>query len=79
MPIFKSSRKVQLFGTSLALTLPALFVKACEIEKGAEVSILYNLDGILVVSDGREPSSLRAGLLALLEKLEENDGQQGAA
>jgi hypothetical protein len=34
MPVFESSRKVQVFGSSLALTLPAMFVKVNEIEKG---------------------------------------------
>jgi antitoxin component of MazEF toxin-antitoxin module len=77
MPVFRSSRKVQLFGTSLAMTLPALFVKACEIEKGAEVSILYNLEGLLVVSDQRESAALRTRLLSLLEKLEEKPEQGG--
>ena len=50
MPIFESSRKVQAVGTSLALTLPALFVKANEIEKGAISKVYYNLDGVLIVT-----------------------------
>ena len=35
MPVFESERKVQAFGSSLAFTLPALFVKANEIKKGS--------------------------------------------
>jgi antitoxin component of MazEF toxin-antitoxin module len=71
MPVFESSRKVQLFGSSLALTLPALFVKACEIRKGAEMGVLFGLDGVLVVSEVMEPEALREGLLLILEDLEE--------
>lgn len=77
MPVFRSSRKVQLFGSSLAVTIPALFVKACEIEKGAEVNILYDLDDLLVVWDQRETAVLRVRLRSLLEKLEEKNGQGG--
>ncbi len=51
LPVFESSRKVQIFGSSLALTLPAMFVKACEIEKGSIVNVLYDLDGVLVLSN----------------------------
>ena len=50
MPVFESSRKVQVFGSSLAMTLPAMFVKANEIEKGAQLKVLYGLEGVLVLS-----------------------------
>lgn len=50
LPVFESSRKVQVFGSSLALTLPAMFVRACEIEKGSIVNVLYDFDGVLVLS-----------------------------
>ena len=42
MPVFITTRKVQSFGSSLALTLPAMFIKACEIEKGSIINILYD-------------------------------------
>ena len=81
MPVFKSSRKVQLFGSSLALTLPALFVKACEIRKGAEMGVLFGLDGVLVVSEVMEPEALKKGLLLILKDLEErvaiNNSEKG--
>ena len=81
MPVFESSRKVQLFGSSLALTLPALFVKACEIRKGAEMGVLFGLDGVLVISDVMEPEALRDGLLLILKNLEEkvmrDKGEEG--
>ncbi len=54
VPVFESSRKVQVFGSSLALTLPAMFVKACEIEKGSIVNVLYDFDGVLVLSKSSE-------------------------
>ncbi len=50
MPVFESSRKVQVFGSSLAMTLPAMFVKACEIRKGSRLNVFYGLDGVLVLS-----------------------------
>ena len=71
MPVFESSRKVQLFGSSLALTLPALFVKACEIRKGSEMEVLFGLDGVLVISDVMEPKDLLNKLLLIVENLEE--------
>ena len=52
MPVFESSRKVQVFGSSLAMTLPAMFVKACEIRKGSRLDVFYGLDGVLVLSRG---------------------------
>ena len=50
MPVFESSRKVQIFGSSLAMTLPAMFVKACELRKGSRLNVFYGLDGVLVLS-----------------------------
>jgi antitoxin component of MazEF toxin-antitoxin module len=62
---FEGSRKVQVFGSSMAMTLPALFVKACEIEKGTELDVIYGLDGVLVVSSLKEPEALRDSLLLI--------------
>jgi len=50
MPVFESSRKVQVFGSSLAMTLPSLFVKANEVEKGSVSQVYYDLDGVLIAS-----------------------------
>ena len=72
MPVFESSRKVQVFGSSLAMTLPALFVKANEVEKGSVLSVLYGLDGVLVASDVETPEVLRECLVEIIEKLDEN-------
>ena len=68
MPVFESSRKVQVFGSSLALTLPALFVKVNEVEKGSVNKIYYGLDGVLVVSLVDDPRA-REGLMEIIEKL----------
>ena len=72
MPVFKSSRKVQGFGSSLAVTLPALFVKACEIEKGLEMEVLFGLDGVLVVSDCVDAVELRDKLMMIVDKIDEH-------
>ena len=71
MPVFESSRKVQVFGSSLAMTLPALFVKANEIEKGSVMNVLFGLDGVLVLFNCEDPETLRKCLIDILEKLEE--------
>ena len=71
MPVFESERKVQVFGSSLAVTLPAMFVKACEIEKGSVMNVVYGLNGILVVSLVAEPESLMKRLLEIIVRLEE--------
>lgn len=75
MPIFESSRKVQLFGSSLAMTLPALFVKANEVEKGSVGTVYYSLDGVLVVSVVDVPSA-REGLKKIIDKLEKEYSKQ---
>ena len=66
MPIFESSRKVQVFGSSLAVTLPAFFVKANEIEKGSIGKVYYGLEGILVVSLVDDLKA-REGLMEIIE------------
>ena len=71
MPVFESSRKVQVFGSSLALTLPALFVKANEVEKGSVGKVYYGLDGVLVVSFVDDPKA-REGLAEIIDRLNAN-------
>ena len=71
MPVFESSRKVQVSGSSLALTLPAMFVKACEIEKGSVINVLYGLDGVLVLFQCEDIGSIREYLIEIIEKIEE--------
>ena len=63
---------MQVFGSSLAMTLPALFVKANEVEKGSVINVLYGLDGVLVASWVNEPEALRERLVEIIEKLDEN-------
>ena len=70
MPVFKSSRKVQTFGSSLAMTLPAMFVKANEIEKGSVLKVHYNLNGVLVISTCDDPDNTRKCLIEIEKQLE---------
>ena len=81
MPVFESSRKVQVFGSSLAMTLPAMFVKANEVEKGSVVSVHYGLDGVLVLSMRKDPEvtvrCLTKILDALVEKVREQNDDEG--
>ena len=70
MPVFESERKVQAFGSSLALTLPALFVKANEIRKGSIIKTIYNLEGVLIAAQVDDEKTLRDCLLKVLESLD---------
>ena len=71
MPVFKSSRKVQSLGSSLAVTLPALFCKACEIKKGVKAEVFYNLNGTLIISLCDDPRDLIINLSEIYEDVEE--------
>ena len=70
MPVIEDSRKVQAFGSSLAITLPSFFVKANEVEKGSELMVVYGLDGVLLVIKADDPSIVEKGLYAILDELE---------
>ena len=70
MPVFESSRKVQVMGSSLAMTLPSMFVKASEIEKGSVVNVVYGLDGVLVMSRCEDCQTVER-LMRILERIEE--------
>lgn len=76
MPVFESSRKVQTSGSSLAMTLPSLFVKACEIEKGSVLNVFYGLEGVMVISSSDDGLTVEH-LMKILEKLEERTKDQG--
>jgi len=76
MPVFESSRKVQVFGSSLAMTLPAFFVKANEVEKGSVMSVHYGLDGVLVISLRKDPEVTVRCLTKILDALEEKVREQ---
>jgi antitoxin component of MazEF toxin-antitoxin module len=76
MPVFTSSRKVLVSGTSLAMTLPAMFVKVSEIKKGSKLEVMYGLDGVLIISQS-ENLHVKEGLSKILKKLEENELSTG--
>ena len=71
MPVFESSRKVQVLGSSLAMTLPAMFVKISEIEKGSVINVLYGLDGVLVLFQSEDIESIGEHLIEIIDKIEE--------
>ena len=78
MPVFESSRKVQVLGSSLAMTIPALFVKVNEVEKGQEVSVIFSLDGVLVMSRIADHETIRERLLSIIEGLEKKIVEKGS-
>lgn len=71
MPVFECSRKVQRFGSSMAMTLPSIFVKVNEVKKGFVCNVYYGLEGVLVISVINEPETLREGLMEIIEKIDE--------
>lgn len=77
LKVFKSSRKVQGFGSSLAVTLPALFVKACDINKGANLEVVYGLNGVLVISDCSDPKRIQENVQSIFQELEAEKLEEG--
>ena len=76
MPVFESYRKVQVFGSSLALTLPAFFVKANQVEKGSLMNIHYGLEGVLVLSQSNDPVATLECLTKILDTIEKKKGAE---
>jgi hypothetical protein len=72
MPMFKTSRKVQMFGDSLALTIPSMFVKINEIKKGNRMRVFYDLEGTLVLTNCGNEEELKICLLKFVDTLDEN-------
>lgn len=70
MPVFDSKRKVQEFGSSLAITLPALFVKGNEIEKGCDATTIFGFEGILIATWIEDHESLKKVLYKMIEEYE---------
>ena len=75
MPYFRSKRKVQGFGSSLAITLPALFVKGNEIKKGCDAFTFFSFDGLLIVSWLQDKENLKQVLKELLNEFEKEKSQ----
>jgi len=70
MPLFRTSRKVQMFGDSLALTIPAMYVKMNEIKKGNKLNIFYDLNGILILANCRNEEELKVKLIKFIKTME---------
>jgi len=70
MPVFKCERKVQRFGSSYAITIPALYVKLNEVRKGSLLNIIYNTDNVMIVSKVR-PEKVLPHLEKLIRDIEE--------
>jgi len=78
MPVFESKRKVQVMGSSLAMTLPALFAKANEIEKGSVIKVFYNLEGVLIASCGGDSEAMLESLTSIIDNLNEKVNERKA-
>ena len=72
LPIFKSERKVQSLGDSLALTLPSLYTKLNRIDKGEKLNTYFLTEDVLIISNLDEPGLMK-GITEFLGKLEKKD------
>ena len=72
MPLFESKRKAQVLGSSLVLTLPSLFAKVHEIEKGSKVRAIHGPDGVMVVSCVEDDEAVIERLMKLLALIDES-------
>jgi hypothetical protein len=75
MPFFHSKRKVLKFGTSLAITLPALFVKGNEIRKGCAANTFFGFDGVLISTWIDDYDKLIKTLNEIIEELDKRKSQ----
>lgn len=73
MPVFESSRKVQSFGSSLALTLPVMFTKIHEIEKGSNLKLFFGLDGLIILSKHDDLDEVKRCMENILQALTEKE------
>ena len=71
LPLFKTSRKVQAFGSSLALTLPVMYTRINDIEKGKSMKLFYDLDGTLILANCENEEELRKRMLKFIKTLDE--------
>ena len=76
MPVFESERKIQKVGSSLAITIPAMFIKANEVEKGDELQIYYNLNGVFLASHVDDPKQLIKIISGIIKGIEEKKGSK---
>lgn len=78
MPVFESDRKIQKVGSSLAITIPAMFAKANEVEKGDELQIYYNLSGVFIASRFNDSKKLIKIISGIINGIEEKkDSKKG--
>lgn len=71
MPIINSTRKVQVFGDSLAVTIPSIFVKINQIKKGYKMRVFFDLEGVLIFTDCTSEEELLKCLKIFIKKIEE--------
>jgi len=72
MVLYNSSRKIQEFGSSYALTIPSLFIKVRDLKKGNKLRVLCCLEGVLIVSDIDNLKDINKVLKKMINNIEEN-------
>jgi antitoxin component of MazEF toxin-antitoxin module len=58
-------------GSSLAITLPAFFVKVNDIQKGSKVEAIYGLKGVIIITKLKNKKEIKNYLLKIIENMED--------
>ena len=61
-----------MFGSSLALTIPAMYAKINDIDKGKRLNLFYDLNGTLILVNCDSEAELVEKLISFLKTLEKN-------
>ena len=75
VPIFSSKRKVQSLGDSLALTLPSLYTKINEINKGKHLTTYFCTEDIIIISLDDDFEKLKTNLDIFIRELEKKNNK----
>ena len=75
VPIFSSKRKVQSLGDSLALTLPSLYTKINEINKGKNLTTYFCTEDIIIISQDDDFEKLKIDLDIFIRELEKKNNK----
>jgi len=69
MTILKYNRKVLSLGSSLALTIPNLYIKLNNIKKSKEMYMFFNIEDIIILCPHNDDDLLKNSLTNFLDEL----------
>ena len=71
MPIIKTKRKVLSLGDSLAMTLPSIYIRLNNINKGETLDAYYFIDDFIIICN-KGKKQLKKGLEEFIKELEDH-------